>query len=127
MAVLHIILRKQSIILDSCLLNEVCRYSLLQKSITNVLLVSKDSLDGAEVPFAFFGTGLDSITLQSLSNITKAAALQVLPKKSAHNLGFFLINDEVAIGVLCISQEVVVVDLNLPILVAELKSKLYVL
>ena len=65
------------------------------------------------MPLVFLGASLDSITLQSLSNITKAAALQVLPKNSAHNLGFFLINDEVAIGVLCISQEVVMINLDL--------------
>ena len=61
MAVLDIILRKRSIVLDSSLLDEISRDGLLKKGITNVFLVSKDALDGAEVPLVFLSASLDSI------------------------------------------------------------------
>ena len=79
------------------------------------------------MPLVFLGASLYSITFQSFRDVTEAASFQVLSENPSHNLGFFLINDEVAIGVLCISQEVVMINLDLSVLITELKSQLYVL
>ena len=65
------------------------------------------------MPLVFLGASLYSITFQSFRDVTEAASFQVLSENPSHNLGFFLINDEVAIGVLCISQEVVMINLDL--------------
>lgn len=58
LTVLDIVLRKGAVILDPCLLDEVRSDGLLQKGVTDVLLVSKDAMDGTQVPPALFASGL---------------------------------------------------------------------
>ena len=79
------------------------------------------------MPFGVLSAGENSIRLQALSNIFHASAFQIFSVNPAYNLSFFLIYDELAVFVLRVSQEVIVVDLNLSFLVAELQSQLDVL
>ena len=67
------------------------------------------------------------VQLQYLVHKGELGVLKLFLDVFPHNLGFFLFNDEVSIGVLCVAQEMVVVDLNLSVLITELKSQLYVL
>lgn len=65
--------------------------------------------------------------MKSCSNLIHAVVFKVLSVDSFYNFSLFLVDDKVAFFIFGVSKEAVMVNLNLTVLVAELKSKLYVL
>ena len=84
-------------------------------------------MDGTQVPPALLASGLYSVKLQPLRNIPQAGPFQELPVDPANHLRLLFIDDKVSVLVLGIPEKMVVVDLDLPFLIAELEPELYVL
>ena len=123
----HIVLWDQTVVLDAGLIQKICGVGLLQQSISDVLLVPENFIDGAGVPFRFPGTGKNAISLQPGSNFVHAVAVKVLAVNAFDHLGLFRINDQIAFGVFCIAEKAIVVNLHLSVLVSELQSQLDIL
>ena len=123
----NIILRNNAGVLNSGLVKKVGGVCLLKKGITDVFLVAENLVDGACMPSWFTCAGKNTISFKSSCNLIHAVAFKVLSIDSLYNFSLFRVNDKVAIFIFGVSKEAVVVYLYLTVLVAELKSKLYVL
>lgn len=119
----NIILRNDTVVLYSGLVQKVGGVSLLKKRITDVFFIAQDFVDGARPPFCFTGAGENTVSFKSLCNL----AFKVLPVNALYNFSLFRVDDKVSFIVLGVAKKMVVIDLYLSILVAELKSQLYVL
>ena len=76
-AAFNIVLRQVSLIRCSLLIQDAHRVSLLQKRITDVLLVGKYLLDVALVPFVMLGAVLYAIRFQATLDLQEASSLKV--------------------------------------------------
>ena len=123
----YIVLRNDSIVLHSGLIQEVCGISFLKQGIADVFLVSEDFVDGAGPPFCFASAGEDAVCFQTFCNPVHRVALQVFPVDALYHLCLFWIDDEISICILGVAEEVIVIYLYLAILVAKLESQLHIL
>ena len=64
----NIILRNDTVVLYSGLVQKVGGVSLLKKCITDVFFITKDFVDGARPPFCFAGAGENTISFKSFYN-----------------------------------------------------------
>ena len=115
MAVFHIILRYDSIILHPLFIKEIHRIVFLQKGISDVLLVLQNLPQRFRTPLRFSRRCQDSIRLKPSSYLEQTTALQILD--ALYNLCLRRLNDQMTILVFCVSEESVVVDLHLAVLV----------
>ena len=120
----NIILRNNAGVLNSGLVKKVGGVCLLKKGITDVFLVAENLVDGTCMPSWFTCAGKNTIGFKSSCYLIHAVAFKVLSVDSLYNFSLFRVDDKVPISVFGISQKVIVIDLHLAILVAELKSKL---
>ena len=68
MVTFYIVLRNETVVLDSGFVQKVCCVGFLEQGIANVFLVSENFVDGACVsPFSSC-TGKDTVTLQPSGN-----------------------------------------------------------
>lgn len=123
----HIVLRHEAVVLDSGFIQEIGGVSLLEKSITDVFLISENLVDGAGMPLSFACSGENAITLQTGCNLIHAEAFQVFSINALYNFRLFRVDDKVAVRILCVTEEAVVVDLHFALLIAELDAHLHVL
>ena len=65
---LHIVLRNNAVVLDSCLVQKVGGVGFLKQGIADVFLVSEDFVDGAGPPFCFASAGEDAVCFQAFCN-----------------------------------------------------------
>ena len=69
MVAFYIVLRDETVILDSGFVQKVCCVGFLEQGIADVFFIAQDLVDGACVlPFSS-GTGKDTVTLQACSNL----------------------------------------------------------
>ncbi len=123
----NIILWNGASIFNSGLVKKIGGVSLLKKGIVDVFLVSENLVDGACMPSRFTCAGKNTISFKSSCYLIHAVTFKVLSIDSLYNFSLFRVNDKVAFFIFSVAKESVVIDLHLTILVAELKSKLYVL
>ena len=72
MVTFYIVLRNETVVLDSGFVQKVCCVGFLEQGIANVFLVSENFVDGACVsPFSSC-TGKNTVTLQSGGNLIHA-------------------------------------------------------
>ena len=72
----HIVLRHEAVVLNSGFIQEVGGVSLLEKSITDVFLISENLVDGAGMPLSFACSGENAVMLQTGCNLIHAEAFQ---------------------------------------------------
>ena len=123
----NIILRNDTVVLYSGLVQKVGGVSLLKKRITDVFFITKDFVNGAGPPFCFASAGEDAVCFQTFCNPIHRVALQVFPVDALYHLCLFRIDDEISICILGVAEEVIVIYLYLAILVAKLESQLHIL
>ena len=99
----------------------------MKERVTHVLFVAENLVNGAGVPFCLASTGENAVSHKPVSNLIHAGAFEVFPVDSLYDFCLLRINDQVPIVVLGVSEEAIVVDLHLALLVAVLKSQLDVL
>ena len=123
----HIVLRNGAVVLDAFLRQKVRGVGLLQKRVTDVLLVPENLVDGAGVPFCFARAGEDAVRFKPCGDLVHAQALQVFPVDTPDDFGLLRFNDQIAVSVFGVAEETVVVDLHFALLVAVLDTELHVL
>lgn len=123
----HIVLRHAAVVLDSGFIQEIGGVSLLEKSITDVFLISENLVDGAGMPLSFACSGENAVTLQTGGNLVHAEAFQIFAIDAFDDFCLLRVDDQIPIRVLRISEEAVVVDLHFALLIAELDAHLHVL
>lgn len=117
MAAFHIVLWDNAVVLDSLFREEIHCIGFLQKGITDVLLVLQDLPQCFRTPFRFSCRRQDFIRLKPSSCLEQTTALQVFPVDALHNLRLSRLNNQMPILVFCVSEETIVVDLTLAVLV----------
>ena len=124
---LDVVLRDGTVVLDTLLRQEVCGVGLLQECVTHVFLVAENLVDGAGVPFCLASAGKDAISHKPVGDLIHAGTFEVFPVDALYDFCLLRINDQVPVVILCVSEEAIVINLNLTLLVAVLKSQLDVL
>jgi len=126
-AVLHIILRHNTLVHHPLLRQEICCHCFLQKGIADVFFIRQDFVQCAGKPVVVSCRRLDSVCSKSFSDIVIAFPFHKFPVYPFYNLSFFRIDDEVPVLILIVTEEAVCADLNLALLIAVLESKLHIL
>lgn len=73
----HIVLRHESVVLNSGFIQKIGGVCLLEKGITDVFFISENLVDGAGMPFGFACPGENAVTFQPGGNLIHAKAFQV--------------------------------------------------
>ena len=120
MAVLHIILRYDPVVLYPLFCEKIHRICFRKQRIPDIFFVLQDFLYRLRPPFFLSCPGKDAIRLQPSPDLQKACAFQVFPVDPLDYFCFFLLNDQMSLSVFRISEETVVVDLYKPLLVTVL-------
>ena len=120
MIVLNIVLRHDASVLDSFLCKEVGGIGFLQKGIAHVFFVPENLVDRARVPFFFSGTGKDVIRLKSGGYFVHAEAFEIFAIDALHNFGLLSVNYELSVIVFRVTEEAVVINTYLSLLVTIL-------
>ena len=124
---LDVVLRNGAVVLDPLFRQEVCGIGLLKQGVSHVLFISENLIDGAGVPFSFASAGEDTVSHKAVGDLIHAGTFEVFTVNALYDFCLLRINDQVPIVVLGVSEEAIVVDLHLALLVAVLKSQLDVL
>ena len=124
---LDIVLRNGAVVLDPLFCQEVCGVGLLKQGIAHVLFVAEDLVDGAGVPFCLASAGKNAVSHKSIGNLIHAGAFEVFPVYALDGSSLFRVDDKVTVLILGISEETVVIDLHLSLLVAVLQPHLHIL
>ena len=114
-------------VLNALLRQEVCGIGLLKERVAYVFLVPEDLVDCVGVPFLLARAGEDPVRFKPCRDLVHAETLKVFPIDAFDDLCLLRIDYQMSISVLGVSEEAIVVDLNLPLLVAVLKAELHVL
>lgn len=127
MVALDVVLRDGTVVLDTLLCQEVCGVGLLKQRVTHVLLVAENLVDGAGVPFCLASAGENAVSHKPVGDLIHAGTFEVFPVDALYDFCLLRINDQVPVFILGVSEEAIVVDLNLTLLVAVLESQFDVL
>lgn len=127
MVAFDVVLRNGAVVLDPLFRQEICGIGLLKQGVTHVLLVTENLVDGAGVPFCLASAGEDAVSHKPVCNLIHAGAFEVFSVDALYDFCLLRIDDQVPIIVFGVSKEAIVIDLNLTLLVAVLKSQLDVL
>lgn len=127
MVAFHVVLRNGAIVLDAFLRQEIRGVGLLQKCVTDVLLISENLVDGTGVPFGLASAGENAVRFKPCGNLVHAQTLQVFPIDAADDFGLLRLYDQIAVSVFCVTEKTVVVDLHFALLVSVLDAELHVL
>ena len=122
---LDVVLRNGAVVLDPLLCQEICGVGLLQECITHVFLVAENLVDGAGVPFCLASAGEDTVSHKPVGDLIHAGAFKVFPVDALYDFCLLRINDQVPIVILGVSEESIVIDLHLALLVAVLQSQFF--
>ena len=91
------------------------------------LCKEKEIVDGAGVPFCLASAGKDAISHKPVGDLIHAGAFEVFPVDALYDFCLLRVDNQVSVVILGVSEETIVIDLNLTLLVAVLKSQLDVL
>lgn len=69
MVAFYIVLRDETVVLDSGFVQKVSCVGFLEQGIADVFLIAQDLVDGACVLLFSSGTGKNTVTLQACSNL----------------------------------------------------------
>ena len=127
MVALDVVLRNGAVVLDSLFRQEVCGVSLLKQGVSHVLFISENLVDGAGVPFCFASAGEDTVSHKPVGDLIHAGAFEVFPVNPLYDFCLLRINDQVPVVILGVSEETIVIDLHLALLVTILESQFDVL
>jgi len=127
MVIFHIVLRQGTGVAYAFLGEKVRGYGFLKQGVAHVFLVSEDFVDGGVVPFCLARAGEDAVLLQSFGDLLHGEPFKVFPVDALYDFCLLRIDDQVPVVILGVSEEAIVIDLNLTLLVAVLKSQLDVL
>ena len=94
----HIVLRHEAVVLEFSFIQEIGGVSLLEKSITDIFLISENLVDGAGLPLSFACSGENAVTL------IHTETFQVFSINAFYNFCLFRVNDKVAFGILCVTE-----------------------
>ena len=124
---LDIVLRDGTVVLDTLLCQEICGVGLLKQRVTHVFLVAENLVDGTGVPFCLASAGENAVSHKPVGDLIHAGTFEVFPVDALYDFCLLRINDQVPVFILGVSEEAIVVDLNLTLLVAVLESQFDVL
>ena len=124
---LDVVLRNGAVVLDALLCQKVCGVGLLKQGVSHVLLISENLVDGAGVPFCLASAGENAVGHKPVSDLIHTGAFEVFPVNALYDFCLLWINDQVPVFILGVSEESIVIDLHLTLLVAVLKSQFDVL
>ena len=127
MAVLHIILRYDPVVLYPLFCEKIHRICFRKQRIPDIFFILEDFLYGLRPPFFLACPGKDAVRLKPPTDLQKACALQVFPVDPLDNLCSFRLNNKMPLAIFRISEEAVVVDLYKPLLVTVLQADLHIL
>ena len=99
----------------------------MQKRIAHVLFVAENFVDGAGVPFCLACASENTVGHKPIGNLIHAGAFEIFSVDALYDFCLLWIDDQVSVVILGVSEEAIVVDLHLALLVAVLKSQLDVL
>lgn len=100
----HIVLRHEAVVLEFSFIQEIGGVSLLEKSINDIFLISKNLVDGAGLPLSFACSSENAVTLQTGCNLIHTETFQVFSINAFYNFCLFRVNDKVAFGILCVTE-----------------------
>ena len=127
MVALDVVLRNGAVVLDPLFCQEVRGYSFLEQGVAHVFLVAENLVDGAGMPFCLASASKNSVSHKSIGNLIHAGAFEVFPVYALDGFSLFRVDDKVTVLILGISEETVVIDLHLSLLVAVLQPHLHIL
>lgn len=96
MAAFHIVLRHLTVVGSTLLIQNADRIGLLQKGIADVLLVGKDLMDVALMPFEVSRTVGNAVRFQASLDLQEACTFKVFPVDAADDLSLLRVDDQVA-------------------------------
>lgn len=100
MTAFHIVFRHLTVIGGTFLVQDADRVGLLQKGIANVLLIGKDLMDVALMPFQMSRSIGNTVCFQASLDLQEACPFQVLPIDAADNFCLLRVNDQIAFRIL---------------------------
>ena len=90
----------------------------MKQRVAHVLLVAEDLVDGAGVPFCLASAGEDTVSHKPVGDLIHVRAFKVFSVDALYNFCLLRINDQVPVVIFGVSEEAIVIDLNLTLLVA---------
>lgn len=127
MVALNVVLRDGAIVLDALLCQEICGVGLLQKRVTDVLLIPENLVDGAGVSFGFARASENTVRFKPSGDFIHAQSLQVFPVNASDDFCLLRLDDQIAVSVFGVAEKTVVVDLHFTLLVSVLDAELHIL
>ena len=121
MTVFNIILRNQSVVWNTLLLQEIHHIGLLQKGISDILFVLEDFLQSFWSPFLLSTTCQNTVSLQASANLMQTCTFQVLSVNSFDYFRSVWGNNQLAFFIFGISKKTIMIHGNLPLLITVLK------
>ena len=105
----NIILWNDTIVLDSGLVQEIGGISLLQESVTDVLFITWDFVDGARPPFCFSGAGKNTISFKSLYDFIHRVAFKLLYVNALYDFSLLRVDGKISVFIFGVSKKMIVV------------------
>ena len=127
MAVFHIILWDNPLVLHPLFIEKVNSIGLLQKGVSDVLFILQDLLQCFWTPLRFPGPGKNPVCFQATPDLEQACPFQVLPVNPLYHFRLCRLYDQISFLILCVTQKTAVIDPDLPVLETVLQSKFDVL
>ena len=127
MAVFHIILWDNPLVLHPLFIEKVNSIGLLQKGVSDVLFILQDLLQCFRTPLRFPSPGKNPVCLQATPDLEQACPFQILPVDPLHHFRFGRLDYQISFLILCVSKEPAVVDPYLSVLEAVLQAEFDVL
>ena len=124
---LDVVLRNGTVVLNPLFCQEVRGICFLKKGVTHVLLIAEDLVDGAGVPFCLASAGEDTVSHEPVGDLIHAGAFEIFSVDAFYDFCLLRIDDQVPVVIFGVSEEAIVVDLHLTLLVAVLQFQLDVL
>ena len=100
MTAFHIVFRHLTVVGGTFLIQDADRVGLLQKYIADVLLIGKDLMDVALMPFEVSSSVGNAVCFQASLDLQEACPLQILPVDAADDLCLLRVNDQAAVSIL---------------------------
>ena len=127
MAVFHIILWDNPLVLYPFFIKKINSIGLLQKGVSDVLFILQDFLQCFRMPLRFPSPGENPVRFQATPDLEQACPFQVLPVNPLYHFRLRRLYDQVSFLILCAPQEPAVVDPDLSVLKTILQAKFDIL
>ena len=127
MAVFHIILGDNPLVLHLLFIEKIKGIGFLQKGISDVLFILQDFLQCSRTPLRFHSPSKDTVHFQATPDLEQARTFQVFPANPFYHFRLRRLYDQVSFPIPCITQETAVIDPNLSVLETVLQAEFDVL